>query len=133
MIRDRPMTGFGWFRFGSESGPYYTLAPTYPLVTVGSRVHNVFLSNGVELGVPVTLAWLGALLAAAGGTIRRRIAPELDPWRIGMIGIAVSWLVVSNFTPLGYPFPNHLLWLWAGVGWATPSGAAPRSREGVGL
>jgi hypothetical protein len=37
--------------------------------------------------------------------------------------VAVNWLVIANFTPLGYAFANHVLWLWAGVVCARHVGA----------
>jgi O-antigen ligase len=122
MIGDRPVLGFGWGRFFEESRPYYRQAPDYPLSIVHS-LHSVFLSNAVELGLVGALLWAAGLLMALGTAILRRGPPELDVWRLGLLAFAVCWLVVSNFTPLGYSFANYLLWTWAGL-----AGAAGASR-----
>jgi O-antigen ligase len=114
MVAARPVFGFGWGRFLPESGPYYKQAETYPL-TIVPALHSVFLSNAVELGLVGALLWAAALLMAVGGAVFRRAPPELEPWRLGLLAYASCWLVVSNFTPLGYTFSNYLLWTWAGL------------------
>lgn len=125
MIQDRPLLGFGFYTFAESSPPFLVQSATYPLSTV-SRPHNVFLGNGAELGlIGATLALAGVLIALGGGVLRRGPA-ELDPWRAGLIAIAISWLIVANFTPLGYAFPNHLIWLWAGVVGAGMPARTPR-------
>jgi O-antigen ligase len=117
MIGERPLLGFGWGTFPARSFDYYRLANDRPLTTVG-KPHNVFLGNGAELGALVLLAWIAALAIAVGGGVRRRGPPELDRWRTGLIAIAVAWLVVANFTPMGYAFCHSVLWLWAGICWS---------------
>jgi O-antigen ligase len=127
MVAARPVLGFGWARFAAESEPYYKQAATYPLTQVG-QLHSVFLSNAVELGIVGAVIWAAGLFMAVGGAILRRGPPELEPWRLGLLAFAVCWLVVSNFTPLGYTFSNYLLWVWAGlVGGAAlpPRGSGP--------
>ena len=114
MVLARPLLGFGWYSWRDESANYYTQADDYPVTTVG-RPHNVVLSNAVELGIPATLLWLAALALAVGGAALKRAPPDLEPWRIGMIAIFINWLVISNFTPLAYAFPNYIVWLWAGI------------------
>lgn len=117
MMEARPLTGFGWNSFEAKSLPYYQMAFGYPLTSVG-QVHSVFLSNAAELGVIGTFLWLVALVAAVGGALARPPPPELRPWRIGLLAIAVMWFVTANFAPLANVFPNLLLWTWAGVLWA---------------
>ena len=128
MIDAKPLFGVGWYRWTEESTRYYRLADDYPLTTVG-RPHNVFLGWAAELGLVGALLWILAFLAAVGGAIVRRGPPELRPWRIGLIALTINWLVVANFTPLGYALPNYLIWLWAGVAsvaWLAPG---TRTRE----
>lgn len=119
MVEARPLVGFGWYSFATDSRPYFELAGDYPLTTV-YRVHNVFLSNAAELGLVMAVLWALALLFAVGRGVLERAPPGLDPWRAGLLAVAVCWLVIANFTPLGYAFSNYSLWLWAGVvaaGW----------------
>lgn len=117
MIADRPLSGFGWYRFGDASRDYYRLAPDRALTTVG-RAHNVFLGVAAELGALAALAWIACLLAALAGALRRRGPPDLDVWRAGLVAVAVGWVVVANFTPMGYAFAHSLLWLWIGICWS---------------
>jgi putative inorganic carbon (HCO3(-)) transporter len=117
MIGDEPLVGHGWYTFGTESVPYYRQAADRPVTTVG-RVHNVFLSYAAELGVPLLTAWVIALGLALMGGLRRRGPPELRDWRSGLVAFAVAWVVVANFTPMGYAFVHSLLWLWAGLTWS---------------
>jgi O-antigen ligase len=109
-----PLFGVGWDTFQTK-GAGYLRESSYPLTGAGLEVHNVLLSHAAELGFPGAILWLWALLAAVGGAVFRRGPPELLPWRIGLACIAVPFLVVANLSPLSYPFPNLLLWLWAGV------------------
>jgi putative inorganic carbon (hco3(-)) transporter len=117
MIEARPITGWGWYSFGTESQNFYRLASDRPLTTVG-RVHNIFLGYAAELGVLVTLAWIAALAYAVIGGLRRRGPPDLDLWRVALLSIGIAWLVVANFTPMGYAFDHSILWLWAGITWS---------------
>lgn len=117
MIEARPLSGFGWGTFQARSGPYFEQSSDYPLTNTSGEVHNVFLSNAVELGLPGTALWLLGLAMAVGGAIFVRGPPELYPWRIGLLAIAVMWLIVANLIPMVQAFPNEILWLWAGVAW----------------
>jgi putative inorganic carbon (hco3(-)) transporter len=126
MLEARPLTGFGWARFKETSTPYYRLAFTYPLTSVG-EVHNVFLSNAAELGVFGTFLWLVALVVAVGVPLVRAPPPGMRPWRNGLLAIAVMWFAVANFAPLANVFPNMLLWTWAGLLWVRSDGTPPVS------
>jgi putative inorganic carbon (HCO3(-)) transporter len=121
MIDAKPLLGFGWYRFERDSPPYYRQADRYPLRAV-RRPHNVFLANASELGLIGALGWLGALFIAIGGALMTRAPGDLNLWRLGLIAFAVNWLVVANFTPFGYAFATHMMWLWPGIVWAARSG-----------
>jgi putative inorganic carbon (HCO3(-)) transporter len=116
MFEDRPLTGFGWGRFSTKSGPYYRQSQDYPLSDV-EDLHNVYLSTAVELGGPGAFIWLVAVLTAIGSAVVRRGPPELRPWKIGLVAIAVAMAVSYATTPFAYVFPTLLLWMWAGVAW----------------
>ncbi|MEA2472644.1 MAG: putative inorganic carbon ((-)) transporter [Thermoleophilaceae bacterium] len=127
MIEDKPLLGFGWGRYSTESLPYFWQAPNTPLFGTTANVHNVVLLNTVELGLVGAGLWLLAVLLAVGGAVIARGPPELRPWRIGLLAIAVQFAIVLNLTPLVYVFPNILLLLWAGVtlSWRARPAVAP--------
>ncbi len=117
MFLARPLTGFGWGQFTNQKVNYFQQAPDYPLTAAAGALHNVFLARLSELGLIGTALWALGLLMAIVGTILRRGPPELAPWRVGLIGVLVMWLVVANLTPFVQPYPNEIMWLWAGVAW----------------
>lgn len=128
MVAAKPLLGFGWYRFGEDSPRFYTLGADYPMTSALDRPHNVFLGTAVELGLIGLLLHLAALALAIGGAIVRRGPPELDPWRHGLLAIAIVWFVLANFAPLGSAYPNYLLWLWAGVVFAGVVGVSAGAR-----
>jgi O-antigen ligase len=115
MVEARPLFGFGWQTFTTVGPDYMRIASNYPLTGAGNEVHNVFLSHAAELGIVGSLLWTCALFGAVGGAVVRRGPPELLPWRVGLVAIFVAFLVVASLGPLSYPFPNLLLWTWAGI------------------
>jgi O-antigen ligase len=121
MIEERPLFGFGWFEFQSQNANHQRLADDHIITGADLEEHNVFLSNAAELGLLGTVLWAAALLTAIGAGIFRRGPPELGAWQVGLVAIAVQWLIVANFVPLGYAFPTALLWLWAGITWWRPA------------
>jgi O-antigen ligase len=123
MLKARPLVGFGWNSFKEASPPYYRQAFGYPLTAVG-EVHNVFLSNLAELGLIGTSLWLVALVMAVGVPLIRPPPLGLRPWRVGLLAIAIMWVVVAFFDPLPYVFPNLLLWTWCGILWAPLLGSS---------
>jgi O-antigen ligase len=126
MVKDRPISGFGWQRFQADSIPYFTQPATYPLNGIGEGVHNVFLSHASELGLPGVFLWLCGFVLAIGGALVKRAPPSLEPWRIALVALAVQWLVVANLTPLPWTFPTLVLWTWAGVVAAGHAQRVPR-------
>jgi putative inorganic carbon (hco3(-)) transporter len=115
MIEDRPIDGFGWQRFQTDSIPYFTQPANYPMNGIGEGVHNVFLSHAAELGLPGAALWLCAFVLAIGGALLRRGPPALAPWRVALVAIALQWVIVACLTPLAWTFPTLVLWTWAGV------------------
>ncbi len=126
MFLAKPLTGFGWGQFASQADNYFRLSPSYPITGVGEPVHNVYLSMLAELGLIGTLLWGLGLLMGVGGSILRRGPPELVPWRVGLVGVTVSWLVLATFSPVIQGFPTEVLWLWAGVVAGSGYGLNPR-------
>ncbi len=117
MVAARPILGFGWGSFATSSPGYYRQSPNYPLTAV-PEVHDVYLSNAVELGLVGAGLWLLAIVSAVGLGVARRGPPELRRWKIGLIAVSVSVAVVAVATPLAYTMPVLLLWGWAGITWA---------------
>jgi hypothetical protein len=68
-----------------------------------------------ELGlIGVTLFTVGAA-AAIAHALRRRGPPDMRPWRRALLAIAVFWIVVANFAPIGQVFPSMIVWFVAGI------------------
>jgi O-antigen ligase len=131
MVEARPIFGFGWQTFVDKGPDYLRQSDTYPLTGAGLEVHNVFLSHLAELGLVGTALWCVALFGAVGGAIVRRGPPELYPWRIGLLAVFICFLIVGNLGPLSYPFPNLLLWTWAGIAGAEFFLAPRRGSKGL--
>jgi O-antigen ligase len=116
MVEARPLVGFGWGRFSKDSFEYYKQGPDFPLTGVRD-LHNVFLSNAVELGLIGAGLWALAYLAAIGGAIAKRGPPELRPWKIGLLACALGLAVAWSTAPSAYVLPTLLLFAWAGIAW----------------
>jgi putative inorganic carbon (hco3(-)) transporter len=116
MISARPLTGFGWSRFQATSAPYFQQSQNYPLTATSIDVHNFFLTYAVELGLPGLLIWLTGVLMGGFGALAIRAPPELVPWRMAFLALAVCFLLIANSVPPTV-FMNESFWLWAGVLW----------------
>jgi O-antigen ligase len=114
-VEDNPLFGVGWQAWTQENSRYLRQSADYPLTGTQIEIHNVALSHAAELGLVGLALWAAAFAAGIGGAILRPGPAELDPWRLGMVAIAVHWMIVASFGPLSYPFPNLLLWTWAGI------------------
>jgi O-antigen ligase len=114
-VKDNPLFGVGWQAWTQRNEPYLRQADDYPLTGTKIEIHNVALSHAAELGLVGLALWGAAFAAGIGGSILRPGPAELDPWRLGMVALTVHYVVVASFGPLAYPFPNLLLWTWAGV------------------
>lgn len=135
MLAARPLFGFGFDRYEDDSLDYFRQPTTYPMtgyvhdIVVGVPdqilpLHDTYLAYAVELGLVGALLWLGFVLLAIGEGILRRGPPALHPWKIGLLAIAVFFLIVSLFDPHTAPFPVVVLLIWAGVA----TGSEPLSR-----
>jgi len=134
MFEDRPLLGYGWETYSQQSVAHVEMDPEEPffLSRTGERtVHNVALGNLAELGLVGTSLWLLATALAVGGALFTRGPPELRPWRIGLVAIAVHWAVLIAFTPMPTVLPNLMLWLWAGVATGPAAFAASGAREPI--
>jgi putative inorganic carbon (hco3(-)) transporter len=118
MFEERPLLGFGWATYSEDVGPYYRLASTYPLTTVGA-IHNEFLGNLVALGALGTGLWLAGLLMGIVAPLLRRGPPgERRIWWSALLGVLICWTVVVGLTPGDFAFTNAAIWLLAGVTYA---------------
>jgi putative inorganic carbon (hco3(-)) transporter len=126
MVDAKPLFGFGWDRYRSDSREYFRQAAGFPLVgyvvgeTIGQPevllpLHDTYLSYAVELGLVGTLLWLASLFWGVGGTIFSRGPAALRPWKLGLLAVVLFFVVVSIFNPYQPAFSNLLLWVWAGV------------------
>ena len=115
-----PPAGIRLDRFQSDSGPYFRQSLNYPLTATNIDIHNYFLSYAVELGLIGLLLWLTGLLMGAFGALATRGPPELEPWRMAFLALAVCFLLVANSVPPTV-FQNESFWLWAGVLWGARS------------
>lgn len=125
MIEERPLFGWGWGRFEEVGADFYRQAATYPVTSV-SQLHNVVLSFSAELGLVGLALWVLCVCFALLPGVRRRGPPELEPWRVGTIAIVLSWLTISNFTPLTYAYANYVVWLVMGIAYANATRAPVR-------
>jgi putative inorganic carbon (hco3(-)) transporter len=130
MLAARPLFGFGWERYRSEGLEYFRESdiPMYGY-TPGNAVpgekplplHDTYLAYAVEIGLVGTLLWLATMIWGVGASILSAGSAELQPWKLGLIAIAVFFVVVAVFNPYQEPFPVLLLWVWAGVARGAPS------------
>jgi putative inorganic carbon (HCO3(-)) transporter len=115
MLWEHPLTGVGWARFLANVDDYVRQQDLVPLTNTHIIAHNVVLSRAAELGV------VGAvllLLAVLTGPVRAGlVAPAARDarWQRVLIALFASWLCVAMLTPMGYPFPNYLLWAITGL------------------
>jgi O-antigen ligase len=127
MFEEHPLTGVGYRQFLPQVRDYVRQLDLVPLTETDIPVHNVLLGRAAELGsVGVGLSILALLLGPvllAATWLRRR---ERTWSRIALSAFA-GWFCVAMATPMGYAFPNYVLWLLVGIAFAIER----QSREGV--
>ena len=114
MVDAKPLFGFGWSRFTSDSADYFQQAFDYPLTATQAGVHNTPLTYAVELGLVGVTLWFVGLLVGVGSALTTRGPPELMRWRTGLVAIATASVVVMNSVP-PTAWLNRSIWLFAGV------------------
>ena len=115
IVAERPLLGVGWERFKDQSPRWVRQAEGIPMAGVREGVHNVFLANASELGLPGAFLWLTGATLAIGGALVRRARPEVWPWRIVLLAVTVMVVVAGSVGPLPYAFPLLALWTLAGL------------------
>ncbi len=114
MVEAKPLFGFGWSRFTSESRDYFQQAFDYPLTATNAGVHNTPLTYAVDLGLVGMTLWLVGVVGGIGAALTTRGPPDLARWRVGLVAIATAYLVVLNSVP-PTAWLNRSIWLFAGV------------------
>lgn len=115
MVNAKPLTGFGWSGFLAHGEDYFQQASDYPLTaSKGIGLHNTPLTYAVELGLIGLALWLLGLILGVGSALATRGAPDLLPWRVGLMAVAIATLVVMNAVP-PTAWANRSLWLLAGA------------------
>jgi putative inorganic carbon (HCO3(-)) transporter len=117
MVEAKPLFGFGWSRFTSDSTDYFEQAFDYPLTATQAGLHNTPLSYAADLGLVGVTLWAVGVVLGVGSALVTRGPPDLMRWRTGLLGLAVAYLVVMNSVP-PTAWLNRSLWLFAGVVYA---------------
>jgi putative inorganic carbon (hco3(-)) transporter len=134
MVEAKPLLGFGWNRYTSDSSDYFRQPWNYPLTgyvpgtligtpQVPQPLHSTYLAYAVELGLIGALLWLVSLLWAVGEGVFARGPTEMRPWKLGLAAVALFVLTVIAVNPHEPPFAFVIVMVWAGVALA---GREPR-------
>ncbi|HTD09264.1 MAG TPA: O-antigen ligase family protein [Solirubrobacteraceae bacterium] len=125
MLAAKPLLGFGWNRYESDSLEYFRESASYPMegYALGGfgvpgkplPLHETYLAYAVELGLVGALLWLATLLWGVGQALRGSASASLRPWKLGLLAVTTCFLVIGVVNPYQAPFPMLLLWVWAGV------------------
>jgi O-antigen ligase len=115
MLWEHPLTGTGWARFLDVVDDYVRQQDLVPLTNTHIIAHNVVLSRAAELGLVGAVLLVAAVVAGPGRAALRVPAPVGQGWRRVLVAMSVAWLCVAMLTPMGYPFPNYMLWAVTGL------------------
>lgn len=133
MLAAKPLFGFGLERYRADSREYFRQPWTYPMsgylagIRIGESeapqpLHSAYLAYAVELGLVGASLWLVSLLWAIGEGVLRRGPPEMRPWKLGLVAVAIMVLFVIAVNPHEPPFAFVILLTWAGVALAGSQG-----------
>ncbi len=114
-IQAHPLFGIGWERFLAIGYLYQRQSPAFPLTKASLEVHNLFLGDAAGMGILGLVLVLSVIAFGLGKAIFSGKSPQIDPWRFGLLALAICWLTVANFSPMAPAFPTLLLWTWAGL------------------
>jgi putative inorganic carbon (HCO3(-)) transporter len=115
-IEAHPLTGVGWTRFIDVSYAYVRQSDRYPVTHINIEVHNVVLSRAAELGIPGGALWvLSVALGPGAAALRRSRTARDETWRAILVGTGAAWTTAVLSSPVPYPLPNTLVWLFAGL------------------
>ncbi len=117
MILTRPLTGWG-----PQTFPFVGV-DVYHKKALTSHAHNLYLTYGAELGLPLglgLLAFMGyALLSAA--LALPYLPAEARWWTVGLLGGLLAYLFFGFFDVAFYEARvNGQLWLWLALCWQIP-------------
>jgi putative inorganic carbon (hco3(-)) transporter len=130
MVDAKPLFGFGWSTYPTKSLPYFRETADYPMngfstpavckplgcsPEVQEPLHDTYLSLAVELGLVGAFLWLSSFAWGMGMGIFSIGPQALRAWKLGLLALAICYLVICPFDPYQSPFPDLLLWVWAGV------------------
>ena len=85
------------------------------LTSLTLELHNTYLEYAVELGLVGACLWLACVVWGLGGSLLAAGAPELRPWRLGLLALTVCFLVLAAVDPFDQNFVEFSIWTWAGV------------------
>ncbi len=115
IIRAHPLAGVGWMRFLDVGEEWVRQSDDYPITNVHIEVHNVVLSRAAELGVPGAALWIGTVLAGPLAAGFRKQRGDLEDWRLVFLGTFPGWATALMVSPVPYPLPTFLIWIFAGI------------------
>jgi O-antigen ligase len=84
------------------------------LTATDAGVHNTPLTYAVDLGLVGLTLWLVGVVCGLSAALATRGPPDLARWRVGLVAIAIAYLVVLNAVP-PTAWLNRSIWLFAGV------------------
>jgi putative inorganic carbon (HCO3(-)) transporter len=111
-----PVLGVGYYNFFNVENDWFWQLDTTPVAATRIAVHNVFLGDAVEIGIPGATVWFLSLMVAAKALLRPLpVGPEKLMWRQAALGYFVCWFAQAMLMPITYPLPSSLLWVFLGI------------------